>query len=415
MKLLLFILGVIFFFILYSFYIAGGVEKTLVWNVFIEANIYVLVSIFIIGYVWRQEKYHHKQVQGDDIKEKKSLIQSIPFRKIIKKLFENYVYVVAIILFYFSSFLLLNTLFEEIALSEIFLVFNLWVLFLYFMGGNIKVFQDFLRVNTSVISLYYILYHIAYIAGISPWFSIIDLVNIIILWLLFFLFIRFSRQEQHLPEFFTYVLIFLYLEMIVICMYIFGFTTFVSIFILFLWALLFLLYTSGVSKVISLNKKYIRIWGLFSWYVCIILSLIFTIQVSILSFLVAFMIIVLSYIFYIFHNYFENYISLIFSFFWILIACYIFFSSMWLPYFYMSLFFFILSAFFLIADGFLDDVHDYDSYFFHIFSLLVNLVWCILFFLFWELSILSLSLLLMWESLYLFLSYYTLPKKIETL
>lgn len=412
MKLLLLTLGIVFFFILYSFYKGEVVESELIWNIFIEANVYVVLSFCIIGFIWKQERniYIKNIINNEGVKT--SLFQNISLRGIIKKIFEKYIYILAIILLYFSSFLLLNTLFEEIALSEIFLVFNAWVLFLYFIGWNIKIFQDFLRVNTSVISVYYILYHIAYIAWISSLFSVIDIINIILLWVLFFLFIRFSRSEQHLPEFFTYVLIFLYLELIVVSSYVFDSTAFISIFILFLWSLLFLLYTSEVSKYISLKKKYVRIWGLCSWYICVCLSLIFAVQISTVSFFIVIMLLTLSYIFYTFHNYFENYISLVFSFFWICISGYILFFSVWLPSFYIPLFFFVLSALFLFADGILDDVHVYDNYFFHVFSLLVNLVWCILFFVFMELSILGVSILLMWESLYFFLSYYTLPKKI---
>lgn len=414
MKFLLFMLGLCFFFVLYIFYLSWDIEKPFFSSIFLEANLYIFLSLFFIFYTWRQDKSIHTTLDNKKHNELsfKNIFSNISIKEIVVIFFEKYIYILAVILFYVSFGLLLHVFFENIEIEWIFLFFNIIVLFLYFTEEKIIVFQDFLRVNTSVISLYYILFHISYLWGLEVYFSYVDIINILLVWLLFYLFLASKRVQNYKPQFYSYILSFLILEILVFFNYIYS--------DIYLWILVlsslssyvFLIFTSEVSRKISLEKKYIRIWGLLLSYVFILFSIkyIFFYDVTVflfLPFLTASAVLLLY-----FHRFFQNYLALFFSCFWSLLIWIIVFKLVfWYENKdYIWIFIILFSGLYLLFNSILKSREIYDNYFFHIFSFIVNLVWCVLFVLWANISILSLSILLMGESIYLFYSYYTLSK-----
>lgn len=414
MKFLLFILGISFFFIFYFFYWSENIQESLFKNIFLEANLYVIFSIFCILYIWKQEWQTQKEEMNDwEIPISRDFKLNISFTKLSKIFFEKYIYILGIILFYLSTSLFLHVFFEDISLSWIFLFFNLLVGTLYFLEEKFQVFQDFLRVNTSVISLYYIFFHIAYLLGIVEVFSLVDMVNIAITWLLFYIFLNSSRQRKYIPEFYTYILVFFFLELLVLLKFLLWETYIGAVLISSVLAWWFLIYTSEISKFLHLNKKYIRIWGLCSSYIYIILVWRYVIETWYISLLFLVITLLISTLLFLFHRKFENYISLFFASYGFLVAAFISYSSLFsgtIFYTYAWIFMILLSFGYILWSTFSSRKYIHDRYFFHIFSLVVNILWCILFVLYYDMSILSLSILLMVESIYFFYSYYTLPK-----
>jgi len=420
MKILLLLLGLCFFFIFYFFYNKTDVESSFFYNIFLEANLYVFVAFALIFYIWTQENVSSHELDEENQEDKISffhIFDDFSFKIFVMNIFEKYIYIIAIILFYISSSLFLHVFFENIKIEWIFMFFNILVLSLYFLEEKFQVFQDFLRVNTSVISLYYILFHIFYIFSSSLQFSYVDMVNIAIVWLLFYIFLQSTRWKKYKAEFYSYILIFLLLEIMVFCKYVFGEVYYVLLLLSALFSFVFLIYTSEISQKINLPKKYIRIWGLFLSYIFIIFSSKYLLVHEIWWLIITPILLSSTYILYMFHRIFQNYISLFFSLFsgliFSLIIYWYMFSDMYTQ--YIGIYLLCFSGLYLIIYQCIESTQKwdtaYDSYFFHVFSFIVNLVWCLLFVVFRDISILSLSLLLMGESIYLFYSYYTLPKQ----
>ena len=112
------------------------------------------------------------------------------------------------------------------------------------------------------------------------------------------------------------------------------------------------------------------------------------------------------------HNKYQNYISLCFSF----LGSFFLIYFLFFRYFYVGEYknFILLSLFLLLAFGVL--VYTYmktlkntpDYYFFHIFSYLINIFWVISFFVLSDFHILYLWIILLLESIFIFMSYYKL-------
>lgn len=78
-------------------------------------------------------------------------------------IFSCYIYYIACALFYFAIYLILKSIYGEVELSSLFLLLNVVVIGLYFLEHKISIFQDFIRVNLILISLYYIVVHSSFL------------------------------------------------------------------------------------------------------------------------------------------------------------------------------------------------------------------------------------------------------------
>lgn len=333
----------------------------------------------------------------------------------IKRFFENYIYYIAIFLFYLSLYLFIKSFFTEIEISQLFLFFNLVVVWLYFIEHKFSLFHDLLRVNTVIISLYYIFFQLFYILWMRENFIIEDVWNIIILLFLLVFFIIKSQGSKYLATLYTYLLFFLFINALSWMFFLFWEVLLWAWILAFVLQFLFFTQTEALSEISSISKKTIRIW----WISFSSLFLYFSVASLWVSdgilFFFCLLLLVSSSFLLLFHTVFQNYFSLIVSLLWYGFSSYgiyMFFVPVILKYTYLSFLCFIISFLYIFISQVIERKYIYDKYFFHSFSLVVNVIWVILFLFFNEISILKLSILIAGESLYLFASYYYFRKSL---
>jgi hypothetical protein len=416
MKFLIFLLWIIFYFIFFLF----SLEKwnsynSLLWSLFIEAHIYIATSLIFLFFLFISRRAQ-KEISplGDDDENWYQLnITRNDILKFVWKFFTQFAYILAILLFYLGIWLMFQSIVWSFHIPIMFLLFNILVLWLFFIEHKFMVFQDFLRINTGIISIYYIFIHIYYILGgsIALWFY--DIVNIVLLFVLFYFFLRTERKSQYKYIMQSYVIAFIFLEVLVVLKYFFSFEPTLYSFMSWVFAMIFFVFPQQLNQQFKIHIFLSRIWGIvFSYFFLIFLSIslfdinLWVIILCLVSFLIS--LILLE-----FHKKFENYVALLWasygSFIWLLWLFLAFLNQDFIEH-YITIFLYFISLIYLIFDVVRKKSYVYDSYFFHVFSLLVNLSCLISFFFFIDFSILNTGLFLIAESLYFFYSYFSLRK-----
>lgn len=419
MKILLLLLGIVFFFIFFLFSQQPSLSSPLFGSLYIEAQAYIILSLFCIGLLFFWQK---RSIQDEDMQMQESDHKSSPLKKLSQKdillglkiFFESYVYYIGILFFYISLSLFLTSFFPKITIPEIFFIANIAVIGLYFIEEKFQVFQDLIRVNTLCISLYYIFSHVRYLSLDGYSFSGYDVWNIGLLAVLFFLFFRSERSQHYKHIFQSYLLCFIVLEYAVLMKYVFGETRIFFVVWFFVCAILFLVFTEFFVERFSLKRAFLRAWGIVFSCGFLILATLYLPGEGLTALFLAAAVGVVGVLLYLFHRSFENYVALLF-------ALYASFLGTFFLYQLIlqsaqennSLFvyFFLLSTGQLLFHAFQTKQKLFEIYVFHIVSLLVNLFWVLSFFLFQNVSILSLAILFAGESIYFLFSYYSLQKK----
>ena len=419
MKFLLFLLGVVFFFIFYLFSKISGVEGFFVGNLFWIANIYVFTAlIFVVQLFFSTQK---KDIKKTAYEEENEINKYIPSREecvlFIKRIFSEYIYYIACALFYVALYFIMQSLYSQADIPLLFLFLNVIVIVLYFLEHRFEVFQDLVRVNMGLISLYYIIVHALYIWWFSYDFSIVDMINIAAVFILLFILLYSKRVSKYFELLGHYFIAFSFLEILVLSKAFMWWGFYSSwILALFLWTWSLIL-TKQLQQVLGFPKKMLRAWGVFFLSLFVIISIFIIWEESIFSLTLIPLLVFGGWILYEFHEEFQNY--------WALTMGSV--AYMWATYWVYSVLFswenekdyfyalaLSISWILLFFEKTLRSFRVYDIYFFHILSLLVNLVWIFCFLFLKDVSILSLWILLLIESLYLFVSYYTISK-IKTL
>jgi len=412
MKFLLFLLGITFFFIFFILSSLSDSKESLVNNIYIEAHIYIIISLILIVKVFKND-FHKKSRNKED---SKTIFPKVTFSwsfmfSLIRLFFWKYIYYIACSFFYISLFLILKVLLWETDIPKMFLFFNLLVLSLYFFEHKFQLFQDFIRVNTIIVSLYYTLFQLSYLIGWTEWFSLADMLNIVLLFVLFFFLLYSSRKKKYIPVISSYVVVFIFLEYCVFLKYFFESLNYWISILSFFLSVIFLWKSQFFHKKLYIPNALVRVWGLISSYIYIYFSSFLILSSSSYSFLLILGTLIISIVLYDFHAKFQNYISLLIASLWFLVAWYggylLFMPTVFVKD-YLFVMFFAIALVFLFIERVYINSYIYDIYFFRVFSMLVNICWVISFLLFWESSILSSGVLLFGESLYFFFSYYSL-------
>lgn len=419
MKILLLLLGIVFFFIFFLFSQQPSLSSPLFGNLYIEAQVYIILSLFCIGFLffWQKHSFKDETIEAQESEHRNSPLKNLSQKDILlgfKIFFESYVYYIGILFFYISLSLFLTSFFPEITLPEIFFIANIAVIGLYFIEEKFKVFQDLIRVNTLCISLYYILSHVRYLGFDGYSFSGYDVWNIGLLAVLFFLFFRSERSQQYKQIFQSYLLCFVVLEYAVLMKYLFAETQIFFVVWFFVCAILFLVFTDFFVERFSLKRAFVRTWGIIFSCGFLVLSTLYLSVEWITAGFLAPAAGVVAVLLYLFHRSFENYIALLFALYASFLGSFFIYQLMLQPSLennFLFVYFFLLSTGQLLFHTFQTKQKLFESYVFHIVSLLVNLFWVLSFFLFQNVSILSLAILFAGESIYFLFSYYSLQKK----
>lgn len=410
MKFLLFFLGISFFFIFF-FFSEISLRESFFENLFLEAHLYIFLSLLCVLSLIPLPSRRWKKGE-----EKEKLLAKITFTRAdiahaSSVFFEKYIYYIGTLLFYLSLFLILKALLWEIDIPFVFLCFNILVVALYYFQNKFPLFQDFIRINTLVVSLYYVSQSLQYLFWLWGSIGLIGVINILFVFLLFYYFIISSKGKNYLPVISSYALIFTFLQIVTLYTHYFSDSLLGISFLSFFLGLSCLFLTQKIASVVSVRKGLVRIWGLIFLYISSIFTPLYILKEDVLAGIFILFSGVTAYFLFKFHERFQNYISLFFaSYSGILVALWIY--NFTLPQsaesYYLFLFCFFLSGVFLLWDRLSKIHYIYDKYFFRSFSIVVNLVWVICFLYFIEVSILKLAFLLFGECLYFFYSYYSL-------
>jgi len=419
MYFLLLLVWICFFFIFFLFSSVENLSWSLVSSLFLQAHIYVLLSLLWCLLVYKQS-FIWKKVENLDPEEWSQLAEYIPslqeFKSFVVDFFSSYIYYIAGLLFYIAIYIIIGSFYVNIDAAYIFLVFNIVVIILYFLPYDNTLWKDLIVVNLILISLYYIFDHILYLSSFSGVPSLIDAINIITIFFLFSL-LLFNKQYnwyKNIVE--QYLLLFLSLELAVLHNLVFNLELY-SVWIvtgIVWWSLL--IFTDEIKKLLSISRYASRTWGLI---LCAMSVWVYTLWVLLIGQIYvsySFGILIIALLMMMFHQRFCSYFSLSVWSLWITIIWYIFYdiifkSSYWNSYLFILYFF--MSVLFLYIFKLLKTSFSFDKYFFRIVSVLVNVLWVITFLFFYKISILSTWILLLWESVYLFFLYYSLREKIK--
>lgn len=414
MRFLLLLVWVTFFFLFFLFSKISGIEWFLFQNLFYQANIYVFVSVLFLFWSIRSDSQHHTREE-----KKESIFWPLPsfglgeIKSFISYFFSDIIYYISIGLFYGALYLLFWELFWRLQITQLFLFFNIIVCFLFLLEKKVSLFWDLLRVNTSIISLYYIAVHIIYLFWGNIDFSLYDLWNILCIMLLIYLFLFRSSLIIHKKIFYSYALSFVFLESLVLCSFLFERNIALYMMLSCLFWIIFSLLTDDIHKRFSIPITLVRTFSLIFFLLTLSFWIFFIFWAGKYIVLTVSLILISSIFLFGFHYLFQNYIAafagslgILSSVYWCLSLS---ISSEKIK-IYAGAFYIGISFAILFIHRLSYFRYDFDKYFFHVLSFFVNLVWVILFLFFAKTSILTLACILLLESVYFSLLYYSFKK-----
>ncbi len=391
------------------------VLQTIFWSLIYEIIIFIFISIILFFYFWSfsLSEEDDKKIEQNN---QKNILKNIFNKDNLIKLFKYFSYYIWFILAYISLYLISYSL--EIHYSYFIFFLNILIFLFYFLSQQSSLSREFLKINSIIFSLFYLINYFYIIITNNNFFYLIDFINwflILLIFPLFFYYDRFLVNKNNLDN----------SLLIHFSVYIFWFTLFYLYFYIFKENLLFwfsficsifwVIWFEFLPKIKILKKdelilKYI--WIIFTYF-----SIFFWIIYQINHFSIIIYIILLTQIIYnlFIHKKYNNYISFFLS---VLIFTYLTFYSLYefslINYetIYYLIFCLVLSFWMIFSLYFYKKLHLIDNYIVIFFSLIINLLWIITFFIFNNFEILYIWILLLIESIYFFLSYFKLnPNK----
>lgn len=422
MRFLLSFISLIFSSIFYCFFLLSN-WKNIFWedlivsykleslssNLFYESIFFVVLSIIFFIYFWKINFSNTSNNNVDSSINRKKLII------FIKRIFKDYLYYFWFILFYISIYLIWKN-YSYIDISHIILIINISIIFLFFITKKFFIFKDFIKINTILFSLIYIIFYIYILITNYNFLNYIDSINSILILIFFCISLShtkfLTKNEEKDKTLVSYFWIYVFILISFYLNYIFLNKSFIicTTGFLFSFSIYYFLLKLHFFKDIKKTLKYL--W-LFSLYISSI-SWIFYIVKNDFSIIIYLILIYSIFFNLIFHRKNENYISLFFSFF---IGVFIIFFTYFKYFNFLdnsNLIFLIivLSISFLIIlyTYFFKLKYIFAYYFYHIISYLINICWVWYYFFLIEFDILKLGIILFIESIFVFLSYYKINK-----
>lgn len=383
------------------------VIQSFFWNLIFEVILFLFIWIILF---FSFTKTLPNQEIEDKIDQKVKIFTFEIFIKFLKK-FSYYIW---FILFYLS-FYFISLWYPVINFSFFILALNLIIYILFFSFKNNLIVRNFLKINSIIFSLFYLINYIYIIFIDNNYFTLVDFINSFLILLIFPTLLYFDKQITKKENFDVPLIVNFSLYIFWAFLFYFYFYIFhqnIIFWISFISTFFGMIWFEILPKINFLKKDKITlryIWIIWT-YLWIIFGMIY---LWFYKFSLAiFMILLLQWLYNIFiHKKYINYISL---FFWIFLIIYLFYYS--IIYFnlidYKSLNFLILGliiSFLIIILTYFIKIKIFFSYYFiHFFSYLINIVSIIIFFIFNNFDILYIWILLLLESIYFFMSYYKL-------
>jgi len=453
MNYLLFFISTIFSFIIYNFYKLNNWAdyfSSITWNLFIDSILFLILAIFLFFYfssfnIKKEKKqelleeYNNEELNYiKENKEKRNILKKINFKNIIT----SYIYYIWFILFYISIYLILKS-FWITDFSYIIFFLNFIIIIFFIISHKAEIFKDFIRINTILFSLYYIfLYLYIFITGINS-LILIDFINTLFLFSFFITTFYFNYKEIKIKKevylkntdnslvlyFFIYsfIVFSLYFKMILIDYFNLTDINYSLIFVYTSIFLNILIYYILQKIVFFRSSRYtLRALSFLFSYISIIFSIIYFIknidEILLSDFTSIFntfslIFILLYWIIFNFeiHKKFQNYISLFFSVFsFVFLLNFLLYKNIFLLWWNIVNLWLILNfsiSYFIVIFTYLyRQNYSFDYFFLHICAYFVNILWISYYLYFWNIDILNIWIILLLDSILIFLSYFKLKK-----
>jgi hypothetical protein len=412
MKYIIFFVSVIFSSIFYFFsninsplikWFSVSKENFYHFNSFFDLKILSIIFfiIWILGFIYFSDLWKLKLKKKIEFDYKKIPLYFIKF-------FKNYIYYIWIIFFYSAIYFILKD-FYFFKFNLLIFVLNLLIIILFFLKNKFFIFKDFIKINTIIFSLFYIWLYWYYSYLWLSKFGILDLFNQVFL-IFFFLLTIYNDKILLKKEFADSNLIFYFFIYIFFFIY-FYFKWFSNSFkmVSYIWFSLsiFLYYFLVKIKFFSKNIFTLKYLSVIFIYISTLSSIFYMIRYEISIPILG--IIIYSFLFnFIIHDKYQNYISLFFSILSLAFTIYYiyfrFFSDKNLVIFViLSLIF----SFFIVFFTYFYKIKYYlDYYFLHVFAYIIN-IWSLFYFFFkTSFDFFTFWVILLIESIFIFLSYY---------
>ena len=416
MGLLLFIVSATFSFLFYNFFLLSKGDgffwntqsipynfESFFWNIAIESSFFLILAVvFLYSFSWFRA-----------LAPQTTSISWSGIRSIGQIFLRDYLYYIWFFLFYSAVYLIFKNF--DITNFGFFVLFvNIVILSLFLITNKFFIFKDFIKINTILFSLAYIWSYIYIFFTGNNFFSFIDLLNSVFILTFFVLSISGDKYILRNSDSDKWLLIYLFVYgFLFVSFYLHYFIGSIS-FIFSLTSFLFFLLIFSLALKVSFfqnNRRLLKYLGLLFLYVSSIFAIIFTFKNGMNIFI--FLIIAYAVVFNLdVHKRFQNYVSLSFAFLGSFFLVYFLFFR----YFYVGvykdftlLFLFLSLAFGVIIYTYVKPLKNIpDYYFLHTFSYFINIFWTISFFILADANILNLWIILLLESIFIFMSYYKL-------
>lgn len=381
------------------------------WNLIFEVIIFFIIWIVLFFSFSSYEEKEKKQIPETNNFFSKQLTFSNTI-KILKK-FSYYIW---FILFYISIYLMSLSL-EFISFWWYIFIISILIYSYFLISKFSLISKDFLRINSILFSILYIISYFYIILTWNNFFGLIDFVNSFLIILIFPTLLYFEKKINNKNSFDNLIIV--HFSLYIFSVYLFYtyhyiFSQNLIFWITILSTLFWIIWFEFLPKFNFLknNKIVLKyIWILFSY-----IWILFWIIYLFLHFsIIIFSILLLQWFYNLFiHKKYINYISYTFSVFLFLFLFYyliIYFEIINFKTIYFMILSLVISYLFIFLSYFQKFKTKLDHYIIHIFSYLINIISIALFFIFNNFEILNIWILLLTESIYFFLSYNKLNSK----
>ena len=396
MKFLLFLLWISYFFLFFLLFSEDFESQY--FSLFLQWQIYFAISLFCVIYTLEMKSFQWKK----NILSAFSLKESIFF---LKCFLANNLYFIGILFLYASFYFILQGLFENIYIHSIFFLVNIGTLCIYYLSQRSDVIYNIIQWNTIIVSLYYSISHILFLFWGDIFFTLIDIWNLILISILFVLLFISDRDKEILYYTAIHALIFYILEFsILFYLMVASELLIFSIILLFSFIIyIFFYFPDKLSSFTHIPQIFFLRYGNILNILLIILYIVSLIYFHTLLLLSSTIVLIHSVYLYLYYKNFNFFPSLIFSLIWV-ISCivWIFLLVFWWDILlsYMSFIFLLFSLWVFLFPYLKKYINSQHRYSLHFIFLGINIIWCILFLVFRDFSVLSFWYLLFFQAIY---------------
>ena len=396
MKFLLFLLWISYFFLFFLLF-NKGVESDN-FSIFWQWQVYIVIAFLCILYTLEMKSFASEKNILPDLSLQKSFF-------LLKNFLRNNLYFIGIWFLYGSFYFILQGYFENLHIHSIFFLVNLGTLLVYYVSQKSPVIYNIIQWNTIIVSLYYSISHILFLFWGDIFFTLIDIWNLILISILFILLFTSNRDKEILYYTAIHALIFYILELSILFYFMVASELLIlSIILLFSFIIhIFFYFPDKLASFTHIPQIFFLRYGNILNILLIILYIVSLIYFHTLLLLSSTIVLIHSVYLFLYYRNFNVFLSLIFSLIWcISFIVWVFLDVFWWDILlsYMSFIFLLFSLWVFLFPYLKKYINSQHQYSLHFIFLGINIIWCILFLVFRDFSVLSFWYLLFFQAVY---------------